>query len=299
MTDKRTPKILEATDWRSWAISSKRTSTDRPGIRKRLAAEVVKTTDPDSGAERYTFTASTDSVDRESDVIDPRGWALDDFKRNPVILWAHDHTRPPIGKATSVGVTGNKLKVEIVFTPESANPEGARVRELVDAGFLKAVSVGFRPLKYTFNAERQGYDFAEQELLEVSVVPVPANPEALVAAGLKGTTAKWFKTETETFDVEMSEAEVKELINKTIRKQTGEIVETDMTEDELKRAIHKGIAAEITRTTGRLVDDLPPVRTATEAAICDAVRAALEVNTLRNTVDAAVTDVLSRLSKAR
>jgi hypothetical protein len=55
---------------------------------------------------------------------------------------------------------------------------------MVKRGFLRATSVGFRPKrdKYSWNEERGGIDFEEQELLEFSVVPVPSNPEALLSA---------------------------------------------------------------------------------------------------------------------
>jgi phage head maturation protease len=53
-------------------------------------------------------------------------------------------------------------------------------------GYLKATSVGFMPLKYTFSkdpAREYGIDFLEQELLEFSIVTIPANPDALIDPG--------------------------------------------------------------------------------------------------------------------
>ena len=61
------------------------------------------------------------------------------------------------------------------------------VLQMIDGGFLRATSVGFRPLRFERNAQRGGNDFKEQELLEFSVVPVGANPQAvraLKSAGL-------------------------------------------------------------------------------------------------------------------
>jgi len=173
--------IVDRQSWASWA---KVHSSDSPPLRKQFTATVVgKGTDPDTGIARFEFIASTAAEDREGDTIAASGWELDNFKNNPVILWAHDSISLPIGRATSIVVRGGALRVEIEFTPADVNPDGARVAQLVDAGFLKAVSVGFIPLEWTPRPDG-GFDFEKAELLEVSVVAVPANPEALLAAGL-------------------------------------------------------------------------------------------------------------------
>jgi HK97 family phage prohead protease len=132
---------------------------------------------------RMRFTISTGGVDRDNDTIDPAGWDLAAFKRNPVVLWAHDMRSLPVGKAVAVGVENGKLTAEVEFaTHEFAET----VYQLYRGGFMRATSVGFRPLKYALNEERRGVDFQEQELLEFSMVPVPANAEALVGASAVG-----------------------------------------------------------------------------------------------------------------
>lgn len=129
------------------------------------------------------FCISTSAVDRDNDTISAAGWNLDNYRKNGVVLWAHDYRSLPIGKALQVGVEGGKL----VATAEFADHEFANtVLRLIDGGFLRATSVGFRPTKYAINEERRGLDFVEQELLEFSIVPVPANPEALIEARSAG-----------------------------------------------------------------------------------------------------------------
>jgi hypothetical protein len=68
------------------------------------------------------------------------------------------------------------------FVPAEISPFADTVRQLVEGGWLKATSVGFRPLEWKFNEQRGGFDFTKQELLEFSIVPVPANPEARLRA---------------------------------------------------------------------------------------------------------------------
>lgn len=142
---------------------------------------------PVEGSDRVvSFTVSTGTVDRDNDTILAGGWQLTNFLANPVILWAHTYDMLPIGRARSLNVSESGLAAQIEFTPAGVNPFADTVYDLVKAGFLNAASVGFKPMKYAFNETRGGVDFLEQELLEISVVPVPANPLALVEARSAG-----------------------------------------------------------------------------------------------------------------
>lgn len=128
---------------------------------------------------KVRFVFSTSSPDRDNDSIDQAGWQLDAYRKNPVILFAHDHKSLPVGKATWVGMHDGKLCGEVEFAD---HPFAETVYRLVKGGFLNATSVGFRVLAAEPNAMRGGYDFQKQELLETSIVPVPANGEALISA---------------------------------------------------------------------------------------------------------------------
>jgi HK97 family phage prohead protease len=144
------------------------------------------------------FTASTGCVDRDLDCIAVAGWQLDAFARNPVVLWAHRADEPPIGKAIDFGRDDSRLYAAVQFLPVEGY---GRVGEFADTiyrlaanGYLSATSVGFRPLKWDFTDDVErggedwmpGIDFHEQELVELSLVPVPSNPEALIEPGGAG-----------------------------------------------------------------------------------------------------------------
>lgn len=126
------------------------------------------------------FVMSDGGVDRVGDVIEPEGWKLERFRENPVMLWAHDYRSPPVGRWPEVWVSGGKLigRAEFAGTDMGRDLEG-----LYEKGFLRAVSVGFLPLKWELRRSEEGkvlgFRFIEQELLECSAVPVPANPGAL------------------------------------------------------------------------------------------------------------------------
>ncbi len=130
-----------------------------------------------------TFVASSESEDRLGDVVRSNGWELDEYRRNPVFLWAHDYTRTPVGRSVWVGVEGSRLLNAVVFAPTEFARE---VESLYRQRFLRAVSVGFRAKAFTFRKGSvgavDGVEFTRQELLEVSAVPVPANPQALAKA---------------------------------------------------------------------------------------------------------------------
>ena len=138
-----------------------------------------------------TYTMSTDVVDRPGDRIHQTGWELDEYRTNPVLLFGHDSSKPPIGKALAVFVQRGSLRGSFKFTPESVNPFGAMIGRMVRGDFLRASSVGFLPIEYRVAEDRMTedtppwappIDFVRQKLLEHSAVPIPANPEALVDA---------------------------------------------------------------------------------------------------------------------
>lgn len=140
--------------------------------------KVVETKAEDVGARTVRFTISTGTPDREGDVIDPAGWDLTAYQRNPVVLWAHSSHNLPIAKCTSIAVSGGALVATAEFAPADVLPFAEVVLRMLKGGFLNATSVGFRATEYA--RTDTGIHFLKHELLEFSVVPVPANAEALM-----------------------------------------------------------------------------------------------------------------------
>ena len=176
----------------------------------------------------FEVVASNAKIDRFGDTINPDGWVLANYRKNPVILWSHmaggfgSEAVPPIARATKVWVEDGQLKVKGVFAP---TPFAQELRTLVENGFLNAVSVGFMPLvedekgdmeidhkMYRRASEEEMKDFTEkgimekgtkfekQELLEVSWVAVPALPSALVTAREMGLQLITKELETKTVE---------------------------------------------------------------------------------------------------
>ncbi len=166
-------RLLEALDAYSRGLS------DAPLLHKWTKSDV--TAAADDRDEPMSFIISTDDVDRHGDVIVAEGWRLDSYLANPVFLWAHDYARPVIGRAIEVWSEPHKLLARMKFAPTGFARE---VALLYRSGYQRGVSVGFKPLRYEERRNDKtgaflGIRFLEQELLETSAVPVPANSHAL------------------------------------------------------------------------------------------------------------------------
>jgi HK97 family phage prohead protease len=151
-----------------------------------IKMDVLGDVQPQGDSRQVRFVISTGAVDRDRDVIDPQGWQLDNYRKNPVVLWAHNSWDLPIARTLEMGVSGDQLTATAEFAGADVYPFADTVYQLLKGGYLRATSVGFRPLTYNYNDARGGIDFSTQELLEFSVCPVPANPQCLMDAKRKG-----------------------------------------------------------------------------------------------------------------
>jgi HK97 family phage major capsid protein/HK97 family phage prohead protease len=149
-------------------------------IHKQTSSEV----DPST----LEYVMSDGSVDRMGDIIDPKGWRLDTFKKNPIALFGHSGGFP-VGTWKDIRVEGGKLKGKLQFARPGTSERIDEIRSLAEQGILRAVSVGFQPVPGKVepikDSPRNGLVYREAELVECSVVSVPANPNALqIARGL-------------------------------------------------------------------------------------------------------------------
>lgn len=183
------------------------------------------------------FIGSTEVPDRDGDIISAEGWDLTNYKANPVFLWAHDYSKPPIGKAIDVRVRNKQLIFDIQFPEEGVYPLADTVYKLYKGGFLNATSVGFVGKQATQRDDeavkdlpewRRGVKFLAQELLELSAVPVPSNPTALQQAKSKGyistSMQKYFDNpkvitiiESKKIKIDGTEAEIKAVIKQAVQ----------------------------------------------------------------------------------
>lgn len=135
------------------------------------------------------FVASTGAVDTYGTVLPPDLWDLSRYARNGVVGYQHDiyYSDDPdnvIGRGEAYTANG-ELLIRIFFEPAELNPKADKVYRKVLFGSINAVSVGFRataPGHWGRKADGEDpdvYYYNGQELMEVSVVNVPSNPDAV------------------------------------------------------------------------------------------------------------------------
>jgi len=165
------------------------------------------------------FISSTEALDRYGEIISADGWRLDNYRRNPVFQNAHQYGDIifTLGKALTTEVrqvAGRPALYQKIEFAIEANPLARIAYGLYQGKFLNAVSVGFIPLRWE-NGDRTEHSsiggicplpsdekgskgegssfrrrYLEQELLEVSAVGIPANPEALALGLATGVIEK-------------------------------------------------------------------------------------------------------------
>lgn len=137
----------------------------------------------DESKYQATFVISDESVDRQGEIVKQDGWDFENFKQNPVILFGHDSYDLPIGKAVDIYTEGTKTFATIEFAAEIYD-KAMIIWNMVKTGILRTVSVGF------INQEYDNNELTKNELLEISIVPVPANPNAILLAAKDGSISK-------------------------------------------------------------------------------------------------------------
>lgn len=143
-------------------------------MNRTLKAEVKKIED------KFVAVASTETLDRHGEKVSQDGWDLKSFKKNPVILWSHDHFEPAIGLAKNLKIQKIKGKKALTFEPEFHGKTGiSYAAKQLFPDILNSFSVGF------LGKEKEAEKFTSQELLEISLVNVPANAEARVLMSAK------------------------------------------------------------------------------------------------------------------
>jgi HK97 family phage prohead protease len=143
---------------------------------------IFKEVKPTIKDEKIQFVLSDMTLDRSYERIDPKGWILDSYQKNPLILWQHDGSRPAIGKMENVEVVDGQLIGEAVFDSEGKDEFAAMIEDKIRKGFLSTGSVGFQPklMEIQDDDEETRLIHREQELFEFSIVNVPANINARV-----------------------------------------------------------------------------------------------------------------------
>lgn len=197
-------------------------------LKQFIEAKLLKAND-----DGFTFIASDETLDRSGEVIPIESWDLKNYKRNPVLLVNHDYkVENIVGGARKLRIEDGKMLFDAMF--HEITQLSREVKEMVKGGFLNTVSVGFMR-----KSPKKDGDKEQNELFEISFVPVPANPSA------------------ERLKAIMAEAEVKAAektaIEEWIIKEEKEETPVDDDDDDDELAIKEGRV--LSGKNRKLIDD--------------------------------------------
>ncbi len=187
------------------ALAADATTVRENGPVHRSFAITVKAGSFDEKKRSVRVIASTAAIDSYEEIVE-QSWQLERYLANPVVLYGHNRVgflgmggdpkdTLPIGYATDIGVVDGQLEATLHFVDEKANPMGELVWQGFLQGSIRTVSVGFFP--HTVREEKRDgkdiYVLADNELYEISAVPIPANPEAVALSAERTAERAWLK----------------------------------------------------------------------------------------------------------
>lgn len=198
----------------------------------------TKATSIDEANKTVTFTISDNKVDRMGEVVDQKSWDFKSYMKNPIVLWGHNPDEPEnvLGTARSLSIddNGSHTDAELKFDTD-INPKAKLVFDQIKSGTLKTVSVGF------INHDEEIKDgvphLLQNELLEISVVPIPANPRAVALSLKEGTIsrkdAKWLmdgmRAEADLLEKQLEEEDTTNERKKTMDQEQAQALLDGMT----------------------------------------------------------------------
>lgn len=237
----------------------------------KLFTHAVKSIDEE--ARKATFVISTDEKDRTGEVVE-QSWDLENYKKNPIVLFGHDASKPGyvLGKATEIvsDKDGNKNITlgTVQFAEEGTSEDADTVWKLVKQGILRTVSVGFIPHTFKKLADDDDTDvLADNELLEFSIVPIPANPSAVALAlgdgSIEEKDAKYmlktYKSEAEYIEKSLCDimASSKTDGNSNSRKEEGIMSDEDIAKiaEAVGTAVSEAITPKLDEILAKVSDE--------------------------------------------
>jgi len=155
--------------------------------------DIYKSVD-EEGEVDYHGVASSTSIDRDGERMSNEVLhkAASQLVGQPV-FFNHKHNELGVGKITKAWVEGEFLKISMRPTKAAAQQD---VVMQIEEGILKAFSIGGKSLKTEVAVDTSGRDYKiikDADFYEVSVVGIPANPDAQIL----GRMAKFWKSESE------------------------------------------------------------------------------------------------------
>lgn len=151
-----------------------------------ISRVISKEIDSAIDSKRMRWRLTEKIIDRHGEVVLPSGIVLDNYKKNPIVLFGHGWENNgfiPIGKIDidTIEITENYIDADVIFDSDGHDEFAAMIYDKVKKGFLNTGSIGFRPIEMSYEPvlpEQDGLTYSKWELLEFSIVPIPSNTGA-------------------------------------------------------------------------------------------------------------------------
>ena len=158
-------------------------STTYPEQRRLMVVTEAQQVEDGSG---HRMVIASNELSRNGDEVNLWGISFKDYRKNPVVLWSHDtYSGIPIAKTLKIG-HDDQGRIVADFEFNSGDEFAARVENAWNGGFMRGASIQYMPTKVVEVRNEDGkverLRVEESELLEWSLVPVPADPDSVRAA---------------------------------------------------------------------------------------------------------------------
>jgi hypothetical protein len=167
------------------------------------------------------YVASDETIDSYREIIRAAGWRFNHFARNAPFVDSHEYqtVEKLLGRVVDFKVAGKQLVETVQWAVDVAENKLAQLGwKMTEAGYLKAVSVGFWPTKLLTAAAKSFAGqlkelglpvdapvrtiYTEQEQIELSAVVIGANPNALAKSYKAGVLSD---ADLETLSIEYTQ----------------------------------------------------------------------------------------------
>jgi HK97 family phage prohead protease len=249
---------------------------------------VTKASSVDEEAKTVRFKISDNSEDRYGEVVDQKSWDFKNYLNNPIFIWGHNPDIPEnvLGQTLDLEVSddGKETYATVKFDTD-INSRALTAFLQVVRGTLRCVSVGF--INHSYEVEEDVPILRDNELVEISLVPIPANPRAVSLAlkdgSLNKKDAQWLmdsmKKEVEFIEAELAKTPTnkeKDMSDEQFNAITGAIESLSTKVDEHKAATDAAIADLTARLPEVETDEAKAEREKAEAEAAEAKRIADE-----------------------
>lgn len=259
-----------------------------------LVSDIKSTKANDDGSVTIEGMANVATTDRVGDIVVAEAWkkgGLVNFKKNPIILFNHNYSRP-IGKAVDIEPSDNGLKLKAKISKAASD-----VVDLIKDGVLGTFSVGFMIKEADYIEETGGLKITDAELLEVSVVSVPAHQDATFSVAKSFDSIEEYRDYVKTLGVEKPTEEESSKGKDTPSADTKSEQEMNMTEEELQKLLADAASKAAQDTANRIKAEKAAEQAKEKAAKEKADREAKEREDLKKSVKIEVTEGVETLMK--